>query len=89
MSKTIWKYMLTPDCTHNIPEDSKILDLNMQDGAPHLWVLVDPKKPLIKRRFVGYGTGEEMNDNHRVYVGTFQLLSGRLIHYVFEEDIYE
>lgn len=86
----IWKYTLEPPdsgdiAVLNIPEGAKILSLQVQDGHPRLWVLVDDKQPKQKRLFrilptwYHFQLKPEMN-----FIGTFQLDDEGLVFHVFE-----
>jgi hypothetical protein len=84
--KTIYKYELAIDDTQELmlPEGAEILTVQMQDGYPRLWALVDPHAPK-KRRYIDiYGTGHPVGDKHGQYLGTFQEHGGQLVWHVFE-----
>ena len=78
---TIWKYEINePEVTLMIPENAKVLDVQLQQGSPTpcIWVAVDTENILVERRFRIYGTGHPMDFKHAGaagvhYVGTFQL----------------
>jgi hypothetical protein len=84
---TIWKYQLvTTDIqTVTMPEGADVLCVQTQDDVPCLWVLVDPKRPSVTRRFRTHGTGHPVDASVGRYVGTYQLLGGNLVFHVFEE----
>ena len=97
MSHSIWKYRL--DITtcrtgderqavfdERIPRGAKLLAVQAQNEGPCLWALVDTKQPKESRTFEIYGTGHTMPKDlsNRVYLGTFQLDSGRFVGHVFE-----
>jgi hypothetical protein len=78
--KTIYKYPLG-SLRHDLvvevemPKGAKILDIQMQNGEPMLWAIVNPKHSLRKRVFHVFGTGFEMEDyekKHYEYVKTVQ-----------------
>lgn len=83
--KTIWKYILQPETTVQMPREARILCVQEQHGNTCLWALVDPQQPRETRRFNTYGTGFDMPENPGQYIGTFQVESGRLVFHVFEE----
>ncbi len=83
---TIYKYPLILDDaqTVDLPLEAHVLTVQLQDGVPCLWALLDSEADTIPRRFVIYGTGHPMTEGAvRVYVGTFQL--DWLVWHVFEE----
>jgi len=85
--KTIWKYPLETNDTLDIlmPKNSKILTVQMQNGIPCLWVLVDDSKENERRTFALHGTGHEVNHTDiKKYIGTFQMMKGTLVVHVFE-----
>jgi hypothetical protein len=56
-----------------MPGGAQILCVQMQDGSPHLWARVDPKRKVEKRIFRIIGTGHPMEDYGKLtYVGTVQ-----------------
>ena len=83
---TIWKYVLVIDDVQYIemPMGAKLLDVQMQNGNPCLWVLVNPNAERESRAIYMRGTGH--NANHvkdLTYVATFQMHNGELIFHVF------
>ena len=96
MSQTIYKYPLNFDDNNRtdleIPLGGRILTLQLQgDDDPTIWVLVDPERRKVTRRFAIYGTGEDIPKGGRDYIGTYQLrghvLYGPLVIHVFEEFV--
>lgn len=82
----IYKYALkNPTTELLLPKDAKILDVQVQDGTPHLWARVDTTAPLEERTFYVVNTGERMpEDEELVYVATFQQDNGAYVGHVFE-----
>ena len=87
MSKMIWKYPFNyPKCRIAIPKDGKVVYVDVQRGQPQLWVEVVPRKELVPRIFIAYGTGN-LIPNHHKYVGSYQIPpSVWHIHEVIEVD---
>jgi hypothetical protein len=84
--KTIWKWTLKPKTEITMPKYSTILCVQMQDGEPQLWALVNPKNLAVTRTFICYGTGHTLPDNPGEYVSTCQMSKGLVFH-VFEEGV--
>ena len=86
--KQIYKYLLTIDANNSIelPKNSKILSLQLQNNNPCIWVLVDPKEPLEVINFVTYGTGHEIKSGLGDFIGTYQLHDGALVFHVFKQN---
>ena len=85
--KTVWKYPLIIDGTFVItmPKGSEVLTVQIQDGVPCLWALVDPSQPKEARHFALTGTGHARDDlDEAVHVGTFQMRGGDLVFHVFD-----
>ena len=84
--KTIWKWPLFPETETviNIPPDAQVLTIKLQDGLPHIWILMEPEAPTVRRTFCVYGTGHPMPDNPGKYIGTVLMNSDRLVFHVFE-----
>ena len=83
--KTILKYELgltKKSQGIQMPRDSNILDVRLQDGTPFFWAIVDPDTPMEERRFLLLPTGGEIH-GYPVYHGTFQW--GHLVYHLFEE----
>ena len=61
----IWKYQLEKARTQlvRMPSKSEIMDIQMQNGEPTLWAMVDPETEVIEVRINTYGTGCETNEN--------------------------
>lgn len=87
---TIYKYELEVIDIQEVelPEDCKILSVQVQRGKVYLWALINIVRPLSKRTFRMYGTG------HRIefdvvdklnYISTFQLQNGLFVFHVFEQ----
>lgn len=64
-----------------MPDGAKLLDIQMQHGAPQLWALVDDDTPEVSRELLTYGTGHSVV-NPGAYVGTYQ--TGPYVFHVFE-----
>lgn len=84
MMSTIWKYPISPKCTHEMPVGARILAIQTQAGAPVMWALVDPDAPKESRAFVAYPTGSPFDAAGLEYIGTFQT-EGWLVFHVFEQ----
>lgn len=84
--KVVWKYKLGLEKeTQSIkmPRWSTILDVQLQDGEPVMWALVDPNASMIERLFIWVFTGEKSDDWNYDYIGTIQV--GPMVYHLFEE----
>lgn len=80
----IWKYNLYTNSEPEIPVGGKVLHVGIQEGAPCLWVLVDPEAEKEHREFMTYGTGHYIRDVHEIdYIGTVD--DGAFVWHVYEE----
>ena len=86
----IWKFPfdVTADVSVEMPFGAKVLTVQVQNGIPCLWALVEPRNTMPKTsdgttKFRIVGTGHEF-DGQGEYVGTFQLMDGALVFHVFE-----
>lgn len=87
MTQAIYKYRIDgPDVDLELPAGATLLALQMQNGDPHLWVLLDPEAPLVTRRFRTLPTGTLTTPlpAGSTYVGTFQMAGGLLVFHLFE-----
>ena len=86
--KTIWKYKipLEDKFSLELPKDAVILTVQIQQGVPQLWVMVNTENEVEKRYFWLQGTGQEIYETDRVmkYINTFQLYGSALILHLFE-----
>jgi hypothetical protein len=87
-SYTIHKFPVgTPGSqfTARMPAEAKMLTVQMQDGKPFMWALVDQHLGKVDRRFITFGTGWELEGfeaKHMRYIGTFQ--DGQFVWHLFE-----
>lgn len=84
--KTIWKYQLDAVGKQRVymKQKAEILAVQVQDGNPCIWALVDPEQSSIQRTLRIYGTGQPIEDDPGRYIGTFQFDGGSLVFHVFE-----
>jgi hypothetical protein len=85
---TIWKFPIeiAGANTVSMPIGAVILCVQMQRDYPCLWALVDPTAATEPRRFVWVGTGQVLSDPLLSrYIGTVQIMNGRLVFHLFEE----
>jgi len=79
----IWKFPL-PAFNYSeskfIPESFKPIAVDVQNGEPMLWAIVDTDSHYGCRRCVCVGTGEPFDDTGLDYLGTVQL-NGLVWHY--------
>ena len=77
MKRVIWKFELTESGFQEIElrKGYEFLTIQMQNGNPYIWVLLDPNEEKETERFEIYGTGHEIHYDmgvSREYLGTFQ-----------------
>lgn len=65
-----------------IPEDSELIDIQVQDAEMYLWFTVNSALPKVERKFALYGTGWDIPDGAS-YCDTVHLPGGEVWH-VFE-----
>lgn len=82
--KTIWKFPLAEKHSQEIemPQGAQIMCVQMQAGTVCIWAMVHPNAEKECRTIEIYGSGHEIGDQRRVYLGTFQ--SGPFVFHVFE-----
>lgn len=82
----IWKWTLasTDIQTLHLPVGAQVLTVQAQGECAQLWALCHEKAEKEPRRFAIYGTGNPIPDEPGIYVGTYQLMDGRLVLHVFE-----
>jgi hypothetical protein len=90
-ARQVWKFPvpmggLEDVFTIDVPHGAEPLTVQLQGGDPQLWALVDPSQPRETRTFRIAGTGHSITERiaGAGYIGTFQVLNGRLVFHVFE-----
>lgn len=81
-----WTLEITDSQVLALPEGAKILTVQMQGRALRLWALIDPTVAKVRQRtFEVFGTGHDMDEWPRDYIGTVQQPVGvDLVWHVFE-----
>lgn len=82
----IYKYPINYKVVQTIelPIHSQILCLQLQLRKPFIWVRIpNPEAPTIERTFELLGTGEEIDNTIRQYIGTWQ--EGSFVWHLFEK----
>lgn len=83
----VFKYEIPLDeeFTLQLPVGARILSFQVQDGQPMIWALVNVHAPFESRQFLLCGTGHKINEDRiQSYIGTIQLLEGKLVFHLFE-----
>lgn len=86
--KTIFKYQLeiTDVQTLQIPVNSTILSVQLQNDTLCMWVLVNTENKIENVNIHIFGTGHEINPEIPLaYISTVQLYGGKLIFHIFKE----
>lgn len=75
MKRAVWKFAVVgTSFKHLVPEGARFLAVQVQDGSPQMWLLVDPERPRVKMNFRVVATGEEFEAGAVAeYLGTFQV----------------
>jgi len=82
--KTIYKYPIHEFGTQTIvmPVGAQILDVQMQNGNPQIWAMVEEPKEVENREFTLVGTGSPIMEEDLTYIATFQV--GVFVWHLFE-----
>lgn len=85
--KRIYKYQLetTDEQVIELPQCYQILSVQVQNGVPCMWVLVDPENVADKAKIRIYGTGYPFDLQAWKFIDTYQLNGGQLVFHVFED----
>ncbi len=84
---SVWKFPLRDDSEAIIrmPKGAQVLSVQVQDGQPMVWALVDAQEKPVRRKFWVVGTGWTVNpDGLGTFVGTIQLAGGALVFHIFD-----
>ena len=82
--KTIWKQQLAITDTQiiSVPGGSRFLTVQMQNGVPCIWYIVDTEESgRSQYEFTTVGTGNPIDELIGNYLGTYQ--KGPLVFHVF------
>ncbi len=80
----IFKYPLRIDAQQelDLPVGARVLTVQLQDGKPCLWALVDEDAEVETITIEMIGTGHPVYDPGK-YLGTVQMEQGKLVLHVF------
>ena len=84
--RRVWKFTITDlreEITFMLPDRAEVIHFAAQDGVPAIWVLIEPDRPLMTRRFRLAGTGHPLPANGLVFVGT--CFQGPFVWHLFED----
>lgn len=73
--KTIYKYELSIIDMQTIllPHGYEILSIQVKDGKPYVWALIDTTSYLVTVNFITIGTGNPIYDESIDYISTYKL----------------
>ena len=84
----IFKYLIDlnkPRQHVAMPQDARILSVQIQHGECQLWALLDNSQPDVSRVFEVLPTGAFVDRAERLaFIGTVQTYGGSLVFHVFE-----
>ena len=80
---TIYKYPLGIHTPLALPSSAQCLTVQVQEGTPMVWVLLETEEPREIRHILAVATGEDIQQRLGRCIGTFQLTG--LVFHVFEE----
>ena len=70
----------------SMPEDAKVLTVQVQKGKPCLCAECNPDKEPVLRTFLIRGTGHPIDDEiEKEYIGTIQMCEDSIVFHVFEK----
>lgn len=91
MTTAVWKYEIpvADNFALRLPEGARFLHVDVQDGHPRLWVLVDTEQAIEDKFFVLAGTGHPIPEapEQLAHIGTYMLLDGALVFHLFERFV--
>ena len=85
----VYKYPLvvTDRQLVTMPKEAKIPSVQVQNGAPYMWALVNPENGTEEVPIRIHGTGHNIPDADRLaYIGTFQMPRYGLVFHAFLEQ---
>jgi len=86
--QTIYKYpfRINNEIHLDMHRGARILSVQVQNGTPCIWALVDTDHPIFPRLLTIHGTGHPIDHNMSActFIGTIQLHDGALVFHVFD-----
>lgn len=88
--RTIWKYSVSitsEGLVHRIPKGAKFLSVQVQQGLPYMWFLLEDAALREDRKFFVLETGKELPRSLlgvSEYLGTVLLENGNHVLHLFE-----
>lgn len=85
-SDTIWKFPLTISEEQKVemPAGNNVVSVQAIGDEIFVYAIVDKKAPMwVRRKFKIVGTGHPMPEEWGHFLGTVQILGGRMILHVF------
>lgn len=86
--RKVYKYPIPvqDECRLMLPASHQFLSVQVINGTPCLYALVDDSGEKVEVVIRTYGTGHEIDPEPGLeYVGTYVLYEGRLVYHVFVE----
>jgi hypothetical protein len=86
--KTIYKYPIeiTDKQTLPMPVGANILTVQVQNGNPFIWAMVDTEAPIEGVAIIVYGTEHPIDESLNLeYIGTFQSNGKCFVFHVFKD----
>lgn len=86
---TIWKYPIPVeyDFALTMPRGAIVLSVQVQNGQPCMWALVDScQGDNSDRSFLIVETGHPIDPTGLRFVGTFQMYQGAMVFHLFEKE---
>ncbi|HOH62242.1 MAG TPA: hypothetical protein PK698_07230 [Bacilli bacterium] len=61
--------------TITMPKNAEILSVQVQQGGPVMWAIVNPEEEKVERHFEMFGTGHQIPEDgiNRKYISTIQV----------------
>lgn len=84
-SLSVWKYeiQVTDEFTVSMPMLATVIHVDVQDGKPCMWALVNPANERVERTFHVHGTGHPV-PSAMVHLGSFLLHGSTFVGHLFE-----
>lgn len=75
--KVVHKFPVTQawEQTFEVSEGAQVLDIELSNGQPCVWILLDPNAPKVPLTIFAVHTGQPLHHEHAIYIKTLHVFN--------------